>query len=76
MNTITIVRKGGICLKRRIFALALCLCTVLGLTLAARADNAASSIQIYASVNEDGQADVTMTVRLRMPPTLSSTTAV
>ncbi len=39
---------------------------MLGLALSVRADNAASSIQIYASVNEDGLADVTMTVRLRM----------
>ena len=53
-------------MKRRFFALALCLCLVFGLTLTARADNAASSIQIYVSVNEDGVADVTMTVRLRI----------
>ena len=58
--------KGGICLKRRIFALALCLCMVFGLALTARADNTASSIQIYVSVNEDGVADVTMPVRLRI----------
>lgn len=31
-----------------------------------RAENCASSIQIYASVNEDGLADVTMTVRIRI----------
>lgn len=37
-----------------------------GLALTVRADSAASSIQIYASVNEDGEADVTMTVRLRL----------
>ena len=58
--------KGGICLKRRIFALALCLCMVFGLALTARADNTASSIQIYVSVNEDGVAEVTMTVRQRI----------
>ncbi len=58
--------RGGICLKRRIFALAVCLCMVFGLALTVRADSTASSIQIYASVNEDGQADVTMTVRLRI----------
>lgn len=50
----------------------LCLCTVLGLALAVRADSAASSIQIYASVNEDGLADVTMTVRLRMEAAVES----
>ena len=37
-----------------------------GLALTVRADSAASSVQIYASVNADGLADVTMTVRLRM----------
>lgn len=58
--------KGGICLKRRIFALAVCLCMVFGLALTARADSTASSIQIYASVDGNGQADVTMTVRLRI----------
>ena len=36
------------------------------MALTVRADNTASSIQIYASVNEDGVADVTMTVRLRI----------
>jgi hypothetical protein len=60
------IEKEGFVLKRRIFALALCLCLVLGLPLTARADSAASSIQIYASVNEDGEADITMTVRLRI----------
>ena len=39
---------------------------VFGMALTVRADNTASSIQIYASVNEDGVADVTMTVRLRI----------
>lgn len=42
------------------------------MALAVRADNAASSIQIYASVNEDGLADVTMTVRLRMEAAVES----
>lgn len=45
---------------------------VLGLALTARADSAASSIQIYASVDEDGVADVTMTVRLRMEAAVES----
>ena len=36
------------------------------MALTARAENSASSIQIYASVNEDGLADVTMTVRIRI----------
>ena len=70
-NTIPF-EKGGIPLKRRIFALALCFCLALGLALTARADSAASSIQIYASVNEDGLANVTMTVRLRIEQTVDS----
>ena len=37
-----------------------------GLAVSARADNAATSIQLYVSVNENGVADVTMTVRLRI----------
>jgi len=45
---------------------------VFGLALTARADNAASSIQIYISVNEDGVADVTMTVRLRIDSAVDS----
>ena len=45
---------------------------VFGLALTARADNAASSIQIYVSVNEDGLADVTMTVRLRIDAAVDS----
>lgn len=64
-----LILKGGICLKRRIFALALCLCLVFGMALTARADNTASSIQIYVSVDENGRADVTMTVRLRLEAT-------
>ncbi len=59
-------------MKRRIFALALCACLLFGLALTVRADSAASSIQIYASVDEDGRADVTMTVRLRMEETVES----
>ena len=43
-----------------------------GLALTVRADSAASSVQIYASVNEDGLADVTMTVRLRIEQTVDS----
>ena len=39
---------------------------ILGLALTVRADNTASSIQIYASVDANGKADVTMTVRLRI----------
>ena len=46
--------------------MALCLCAVFGLAVSARADNAATSVQLYISVNEDGVADVTMTVRLRI----------
>ncbi len=45
---------------------------IFGLALTVRADSAASSIQIYASVNEDGVADVTMTVRLRMEAAVDS----
>ncbi len=40
--------------------------------MTARADSTATSIQIYASVNEDGLADVTMTVRLRIDETVDS----
>ena len=43
---------------------------VFGLALTVRADNTASSIQIYASVDEDGKADVTMTIRLRIDQAL------
>ena len=64
--------KGGICLKRRIFALMLCLCMVFGLALTVRADSAASSIQVYATVDDDGDADVTMTVRLRIETAVES----
>ena len=42
------------------------------LSVTARAENSASSIQIYASVNEDGLADVTMTVRLRITDKVES----
>lgn len=52
--------------------MALCLCVVFGLALTVRADNAATSIQIYVSVNEDGEADVTMTVRLHMDTAVDS----
>lgn len=45
---------------------------MLGLAVTARADSAASSIQIYASVNENGVADVTMTVRLRIEAPVDS----
>jgi len=34
--------------------------------MTARADSAASSVQLYVTVNEDGVADITMTVRLRI----------
>ena len=39
---------------------------VFGFTLTVRADSTASSIQIYAAVDKNGRADVTMTVRLRL----------
>ncbi len=52
--------------------LALCLGLLAGLTIPALADSAASSIQIYASVNEAGTADVTMTVRLRITETVNT----
>ena len=48
------------------------MCLVFGLALTVRADNTASSIQIYTSVNEDGHADVTMTVRLRIDTVVDS----
>ena len=48
------------------------MCLVFGMALTVRADNTASSIQIYASVNEDGVADVTMTVRLRIDQSVES----
>lgn len=54
------------------FALALCLCLMMGLALTVRADNTASSIQIYASVDENGRADVTMTVRMRLEEAVDS----
>lgn len=59
-------------MKRRVFALALCVCLIFGLALTVRADNTASSIQIYASVDANGKADVTMTVRLRIEETVDS----
>ncbi len=45
---------------------------VLGLALTARADSAASSVQIYASVDDNGAADVNMTVRLRIEQAVES----
>ena len=45
---------------------------VFGLALTVRADNTASSIQIYASVDGNGKADVTMTVRLRLEQPVES----
>ena len=45
---------------------------VFGLALTARADNTATSIQLYVSINEDGEADVTMTVRLRIDSPVDS----
>ncbi len=50
----------------------MCLSLVFGLALTVRADSTASSVQIYASVNEDGLADVTMTVRLRIEETVDA----
>lgn len=45
---------------------------VFGFTLTVRADSTASSIQIYAAVDKNGRADVTMTVRLRLDQAVES----
>ena len=45
---------------------------MLSLSITGHAAGAASSIQIYASVNEEGLADVTMTVRLRITEKVDS----
>lgn len=53
-------------MKRKLAIMLLCLTLVLGCALSVRADSAASSIQIYATINSDGDAQVTMTVNLRL----------
>ena len=53
-------------MTRRLFALILALTLIFGLALTARADNAASAITIYASVTSDGNADISLTARIRI----------
>ncbi len=53
-------------MKRRIIALMLCAAVMFGCCLCVRADSAASGIQIYATVNSNGDAEITMSVRLRL----------
>lgn len=61
-------------MKRKIVAGLLCLLLVLSGTLSARADSTAATIQIYASVNSNGDAEVTMTVRLRLEQAVDTMT--
>lgn len=57
---------------RRIIICILCLALILGSALCVSADSAASGIQIYASVTSDGNAEVNMTVRLRLETAVDS----
>ena len=59
-------------MKRRIFAAVLCLFLILGSALCVSAENAAPGIQIYASINSNGDAEVTMSVRLRLETAVNS----
>lgn len=53
-------------MTRRILALILGIALVFGLALSVSADNAASAITIYASVTSDGNADISLTARIRI----------
>ena len=57
---------GGICLKRRLVVLA-CLIALMGcLTLTASAQSTASKIEIFSTVNSDGDCLVNMSVTLHL----------
>lgn len=59
-------------MKRRIMICILCLTLILGSALCVSADNAAPGIQIYASITSDGNAEVSMNVRLRLETAVDS----
>jgi len=59
-------------MRRKLTAMILCALLILGLTIPAGADSAASSIQIYASVDSDGNAEVTLTARIRIEEAVES----
>ena len=66
------MKKEGVWKMRRVSILILCLLLVLGSAFWASADSAASGIQIYASVTSDGNAEVSMNVRLRLETAVDS----
>lgn len=59
-------------MKRRILAAVLCIFFILGGALCVSAENAAPGIQIYVSVNSGGDAEVSMSVRLRLETAVDS----
>lgn len=59
-------------MKRCAIRVIMCLVLLFGLAFTVSADSAASNIQIYASVNTDGDAEVTMTVRIRLETAVDS----
>ncbi len=59
-------------MKRPIVFLLLCAWLVFSVPLPARAESAAAGIQIYASIDTNGDAEVTTTVRIRLEETVSS----
>lgn len=59
-------------MKRKLLCIALCVALFLGLSVTARADNAASAIQIYASLNSGGDAEVTLTARIYIEEAVDS----
>ena len=59
-------------MRRKLLCLVLCLGLFLSLSITASAENAASGIQIYASLNSDGDADVTLTARIYLEEAVES----
>ena len=59
-------------MRRKFLCLLLCAALFLGLSVSASADNAASGIQIYASLNSGGDAEVTLTARIYLEEAVDS----
>ncbi len=61
-------------MRRKLLCILLCCALFLGLSISASADSAASGIQIYASLDSNGDAEVTLTARIRIEEPLDSLT--
>lgn len=59
-------------MRRKLLCILLCVTLFLGLSVTASADSAASGIQIYASLNSGGDAEVTLTARIRIEEPVES----